>query len=104
MPIAICVILYHRVKLKMGLGVRSLQFLAVAVVPPLILILALEAILKKGAIAAVIGALIGYLLSNIGEYDRSEQNWRKEFSNETSDRGCNSLHSEHGIRTNCTKI
>ena len=69
-PLGMCLMIYHRVKQKMGIGVRAIQFLTVAIVTPLILILALEGILERSAVGALIGAIIGYLLSNIGEYDK----------------------------------
>ncbi len=51
------------------MGVRSIQFLAIVVVLPVVLILALEGILERSAVGALIGALVGYLFTNIGKYD-----------------------------------
>ncbi len=70
-PLAIGFIIFHRIKRGMGMGVRAIQFLALATIPQAIIILALEGILEKSAVGALLGALVGYLFSNIGEYDRS---------------------------------
>jgi len=40
--------------------------MAIAVLAPLILILGLERVLEPSAVGALIGALLGYLLSGIG--------------------------------------
>jgi hypothetical protein len=68
MPIAIVAVIVHRIMLKRGIGVRAIQFLALAIIPPFVLVLALENSLE-GAAGALIGALVGYLFSNIGKYD-----------------------------------
>jgi len=60
-------ILYDRIKYKKGIGVRVIQFLAVVFVVPAILILALEGILSTESTAALLGAIIGYILSGIGK-------------------------------------
>jgi len=70
-PLAVGFLILHRIKRKLSTGVRAIQFLAVATLPPTIIVLAFEGILEKSAVGALLGALIGYLFSNIGEYDRS---------------------------------
>lgn len=50
-----------------GIGVRAIQVFAIGLVVPLVLILALESKLSNETLAALIGSLIGYLLSGIGE-------------------------------------
>lgn len=62
-------VVWHRIQQKMGIGVRSIQFIGVGTLVPLILILALEGVLERSAVGTLIGALIGYLLSKIGKYD-----------------------------------
>jgi hypothetical protein len=69
-PIAILGVLINRIITKKGIGVRSIQWLAVATFPPLIVILALERALDGSAVAALVGAVIGYLFSNISDFDR----------------------------------
>ena len=56
-----------------GLGARVIQFLAVGLIVPIILILALEEKLAPETTATIIGALIGYLLSGIGNWKSSEE-------------------------------
>jgi hypothetical protein len=69
MPVGIIAVVAHRIKQKIGMGVRSIQFLALTIIFPMVLILALENKLEDSAIGALIGALLGYLFSNIGKYD-----------------------------------
>jgi hypothetical protein len=73
-PIAL---LIHRSKVKkadgsnFGFGVRMVQFVAAASLPPMLIILGLEGLLDRTAIATLLGVFVGYLFSNIGEFDRS---------------------------------
>lgn len=69
-PIAVLSVIVSRTLQKKGLGIRSIQFLAIGTIPPLVLILALENFLEPGAVGALIGALVGYLFSNFGERDK----------------------------------
>jgi len=68
-PVAVVSIIINRTVRNKGLSVRAIQFLALSVILPLVLILALEGILERSAVGALIGALVGYLFSNIGKYD-----------------------------------
>jgi hypothetical protein len=67
-PLAIGAVFYQRYQTGGGgaMGLRTLQVLAIAVLAPLILILGLEKVLEPSAVGALIGALLGYLLSGIG--------------------------------------
>lgn len=65
-PIAIAAIMYQRIQQGGAISVRTIQVLAIAVLAPLILILGLERVLEPSAVGALIGALLGYLLSGIG--------------------------------------
>jgi hypothetical protein len=67
-PIAIGAVMYQRYQGGGGgaISLRTLQVLAIAVLTPLILILGLERVLEPSAVGALIGALLGYLLSGIG--------------------------------------
>ena len=68
-PIAILSVIVSRTLQKKGLGLRTIQFLAIGTIPPLVLILALEKFLEPGAVGALIGALVGYLFSSFGKPD-----------------------------------
>ncbi len=70
-PIGIVSVIWNRISTQKGLSVRSIQFLALCTIIPLILILGLEGILEGGTIGALLGALVGYLFSNIGKYDEN---------------------------------
>ena len=67
-PIAIGAVMYQRYQGGGGgsISLRTLQVLAIAVLTQLILILGLERVLEPSAVGALIGALLGYLLSGIG--------------------------------------
>ena len=67
-------LMYHRIKFKKGIGVRAIQFLSVVFVVPAILILALERVLNSEVVAALYGAVIGYVLSGIGKDEGNEPN------------------------------
>jgi len=64
---------YRKVNEKKNMRVRykfkrrAIQFFSVGLLIPTILILALDGILGSGALATIIGAFIGYVLSGIGE-------------------------------------
>lgn len=62
-PISFIGVIWHRVKSEMGMGYRSLQFLAIGVVMPVILILALESKLAGEAVAAIVGGIVAYLFA-----------------------------------------
>lgn len=62
------ILLAERLIADRGMGARVIQFLAVAMLIPTILILSLEKILEPSTIGTLIGALTGYLLSGIGDY------------------------------------
>jgi hypothetical protein len=51
-----------------GIGARTIQFLAVAMLIPTILILAIEKIIEAATVGTLIGALTGYLLSGVGDF------------------------------------
>jgi hypothetical protein len=72
-PLSIIGVLFYRVMTGRGMSVRSMQFLAVSTMLPAIIFLSLEGLLEKSAVGALLGAFIGYLLSNIGEYDRQRR-------------------------------
>jgi hypothetical protein len=61
-------VMIHRFKTGMGLGARAIQFIAVVLIVPSIVILSLEKVLSPETTATLFGAITGYLLSGIGEY------------------------------------
>ncbi len=62
-PVSFVAVVWHRVRSEMGMGYRSLQFLAVGVVLPIALILGLEKVVEGGAISTLLGAVVAYLFS-----------------------------------------
>jgi hypothetical protein len=68
-PIGLWALMWYRAKMEMGLGVRVIQFAGVIFGFPLIVILGLEKILDGQTLAALFGALFGYLLSGIANFD-----------------------------------
>lgn len=54
-----------------GVTRRALQFLAIVLIVPAILILALEGVLPSEATSALVGAIIGYALSGVGQRSRA---------------------------------
>jgi len=71
-PLALLVILFNRHLLKRGLGVRIIQFLAVATIIPAVVLLAFRGLLQGEAVAAIFGGVAGYLLSNIAKFDERD--------------------------------
>lgn len=67
MIIALIGVLHNRIKRDKGFGVRIIQFLAVSLLAPLVLILALEDKLSGETAATIIGTIVGYVLSGIGQ-------------------------------------
>lgn len=53
-----------------GLGVRITQLIGVCNMPPALIILGLEGLLDRSALAALGGALVGYLFSGLADFDR----------------------------------
>lgn len=73
MVLGLIALFINRWQLKKGLGARIIQFTGVLLVVPLIGILALEGVLEAQTTGTVIGALLGYLLSGISNYDSNTQ-------------------------------
>ena len=63
MPLSFVAVVWHRIKSEMGMGYRSLQFLAIGVVTPIVLILGLENKISGEAISALIGGVFAYLFT-----------------------------------------
>lgn len=74
LPLGFVLFMAHRMVVGRPLGARAIQFLGVVFLLPIILILALEKILDGTTIGTLIGAITGYLLSNITNYDPPVRN------------------------------
>lgn len=68
LPIVFFVIMWDRSKQQRGTGARTIQLLTVAQLFPLLVILGFEKIIEPSAIATLLGALVGYVLSGVGNY------------------------------------
>ena len=71
-------IIFHRIWTNKGLGARSIQFLAVGMLVPAVLILSLEAVIDSATVGTLIGAMVGYLLSGIGEFNKNKNGTESE--------------------------
>ncbi len=69
-PVGALGVIVHRTVTKKGLSARSIQFIAVVMLVPGIVVLALEKILEGATVGTLIGGLTGYLLSGISNYDK----------------------------------
>jgi len=69
-PLSIMGVLLQRLIEGKGIGVRAIQFVAATSILPIIAILALEKIIDGCTVSALVGALIGYLFSNISEFEK----------------------------------
>jgi hypothetical protein len=62
---------WNRISTGKGIGVRTIQFSGIVIGLPVVLILSLENKFDSAA-AALMGAVFGYLLSNIGNFDKTD--------------------------------
>lgn len=69
MPVVVVGVIIERLVSGRGMGARMIQFLAVGLLIPATAILSLQKMIDGGATAAIIGSMIGYLLSGIGNYE-----------------------------------
>ena len=74
MPLGILGIFWNRYYLKKGIGKRTIQFAAVTLVIPSILILAMEGILNPDVVATLLGTIVGYTLSGLADEDKEGKN------------------------------
>ena len=63
---------HNRAKRNKGIGGRAIQMLTVVMVVPSILALAVLDILKSDTVAALLGALIGYVLSGLSDFEKEK--------------------------------
>lgn len=78
MVLGLIALFINRYQLKKGIGARVIQYTGVVLVVPLIGILALESVLDKQTTGTVIGALLGYLLSGISNFDSNSSDTKKK--------------------------
>ncbi len=60
-------IYYLVIKQNASLGVKTIQFLAVVFVLPLMLVLGIFNVLGRETIGTLLGVIVGYVLSNFGK-------------------------------------
>lgn len=60
----------NRVMSGKGFGVRAIQLGTVAIALPMLFVLRMEEKISAEAVGTLVGAALGYLLSNIGSYDK----------------------------------
>lgn len=81
MVIGIIGTLYHRIKMEFGIGDRAIQLVGLCLIIPAVLILSLESKIQGETLGTILGAIIGYALSGIGNPDqRKKKNQEKEFA------------------------
>lgn len=85
MAIGPILVIGERLKSDRGIGARAIQFCAVIMVVPMILILALYDVLSSETSAALIGALTGYLLSGVGSFEPARKKKTSPETHNTSD-------------------
>lgn len=77
-PMSVVGVLIERIANRKGIGVRVIQFVAVATMMPAIFILATKGFLDGSSVSALIGALVGYLFSHISEFDHPRRKGHKK--------------------------
>jgi hypothetical protein len=60
-------IFYLVIKQNAMIGVKTIQFLAIVFILPLLLILGMSGVLRTETIGPLIGVIIGFVLSNFGK-------------------------------------
>ncbi len=69
-PLGVALVMLQRIWSNKSLTARSIQFVAVVMLVPAIIVLAMEKVLEGATVGTLIGGLTGYLLSGISNYDR----------------------------------
>jgi hypothetical protein len=77
MFISLIAVFVERGITKKGVGARTIQIIGVLLIIPMIGILSLQGVLEKQTTATLIGALTGYLLSGVGNYEPSSKSIKK---------------------------
>lgn len=60
-------IFYLIIKQNAGIGNKTIQFLAIVLVLPLLLILGVYGIVRQEVIGTIVGVVVGFVLSNFGK-------------------------------------
>jgi len=72
-------VIINRLHYRRGIGVRIIQFTVASTTLPSIVLLVMGGLIQGETSAALIGAFIGYLFANIGNFDsRREKNNRND--------------------------
>lgn len=74
-------VVLERIKIGKSYSARSVQFVAVATLVPAIVILASRGVLNAESTGTILGALTGYLLSRVGEYQGRESGSKSRAEN-----------------------
>ena len=67
MLVGVTGLVVNRIKTDKGVGVRAIQFAGIVMLPPVVLILALEGIMEHSAAGTLVGALAGYLFGEFAK-------------------------------------
>lgn len=59
----------QRMRSGKGIGVRAIQFVAVATVVPAVVLLAMQGLMQGETVAAILSGVTGYLLGNVSKFD-----------------------------------
>jgi hypothetical protein len=73
LPLTLLVVLANRIITKKAIGVRIIQFTAVAMTVSGVLLLSLRHLIQGEAVAAIFGGLVGYLFANIAKFDERDR-------------------------------
>ena len=71
-------VIFHRIWTNKGIGARSIQFFAVGMLVPAVLILSLEHIIDSATTGTIIGAMAGFLLAGVGEFNKERNGTESE--------------------------
>lgn len=61
--IAVVAVVFQRVKVNKGIGIRAIQFVAIPSLLSVLVILGLENLLEKSTIAAILAGIAGYVFA-----------------------------------------
>ena len=78
MPVGLAGIFWHRIKTAKGTGARTVQLVVAVLIVPAILILSLEGRLHSEAVSALLGAVIGYVLSGVGMFQPKQRGGKSQ--------------------------
>ena len=66
-PLTVICVTVQRTKAEKGLGPSPLRFLALGVIIPATAVLGMENTIERGAVASILGAVVGYLFSSFSK-------------------------------------